>query len=736
MKISYKGRGINDICTLQINPRVTDLDLSNNHIIEIKCLEPLILLQRLSLSGNRRYGERRGMGPRDDEWLGVVLREHDNPELHIHEIKGLDTLFYLEYLNLHDAKIKRIQGFDNNTRLKTLILSSNKVEDILGLAHLVDLEELNLRRNNITDIRALTSLTKLKKLHLGENHITDISPLSNLTQLQMLDLYQNRISSMIGLENLTHLEELYLGNNGITEIQGLDNCTRLRRLSLNGNQIKRIQGLDYLIQLEELYLGENQINEIKGLTNLTQLKRLDLHNNGEGIFSDNKIKEIKGLESLFNLEFLDLRENWITELKGLDSLVNLKGLHLGNNKITELKGLENLRELTYLDLSYNPLDINCLGRLLKYKKEGYLPKLNKVNLNETNIDWFDIKAGNIAWKLKQLGVDIEASEVRYTPPQNETESNLQDYLHAKLGLADEYVEALVSQFPTKENLQLLVQDPQVSANKVFHVRTKDGRKLLIKLETNPTKAKVEQAANYYLSRDPYFSDFIVGADVLTPVEFGEVYLLVQEDVSDSPEAKLRRPLKYYLGRMAMLHAKGYEALVREGIQIPQVRMRTFNELADCLEQKECEDFISWSKLKAIKGQYEESRAILTEGSSCLILKDPREDNRKGKFFIDLENLSIGEPSIDMFMTLYDTALNLSEPQREKYCDYFYRCLCQETGSEYTSIGSQLFFEKVRRHAMMIVGGSELNALLKPEQLRDPLKRKRAILCADMMGIRA
>jgi hypothetical protein len=141
------------------------------------------------------------------------------------------------------------------------------------------------------------------------------------------------------------------------------------------------------------------------------------------------------------------------------------------------------------------------------------------------------------------------------------------------------------------------------------------------------------------------------------------------------------------------------------------------------------------KVREGKNIYIESRAILTETNNhSLILKDPRQDNRIGRYIIDLENLSLGDSSIDLFMTLYEPAIRLSEEDRECYCDLYYHYYCEEKGIEYRKQDSKAFFDKVRGAAMRIVSGSELIALLKKNQFQDSGKRERALFFAHRMGI--
>ncbi len=60
----------------------------------------------------------------------------------IGEIKGLDALWKLEYLDLWHNKIKKVSGLDALTSLKSLILNRNEISKIEGLDSLRNLEIL------------------------------------------------------------------------------------------------------------------------------------------------------------------------------------------------------------------------------------------------------------------------------------------------------------------------------------------------------------------------------------------------------------------------------------------------------------------------------------------------------------------------------------------------------------------------------------------------------------------
>jgi len=779
MRAEYSNKKIRDISELKLDPNITVLDLSDNIIEKIIGLEHLTELIELYLDRNRialienldasKKLEVLSMNGDSNEGWGIIgvkeigsglenlteLRRLSLRYPGFTKIKGLDKLRKLEVLDIQDGGLEEISGLDNLTSLKELDLSCTgqrgylkTIPEIKGLDNLVNLRKLDLSNNLIKEIKGLNNLRNLEELNLSSNEIPKIKGLDNLSNLKVLVLtssiiYSESIQTIEGLDNLKQLQELYLSGNRITEIKGLDNLTNLKRLSLGHNSITEIKGLDKLVSLQVLDLSGNrlwrenklidsnyrlwdQISEIKGLDNLTNLEELYI--------SDNSIKKIEGLDRLVNLKKLYLPKNQITEIENLDKLTDLEELNLWGNSISEIKGLENLFNLREINLSDNPLGIACLEKLLEYKHKGYLPKLESINLVGTKIDWYDIKAGNLAWELKKLGIEIKGDNVKYIPPTPYKKESLEEHLSKKLGLDDRFVSSVVSWFEKEGTLENLSKNSQISANKVFRVKTKEGKPLVIKITSDKRKAEVEQAANFYLPQNERFQ-FIVPADNPTPFEYNLLYVTSQYDVSEHPDAQSSMDLAYYLKSMAILHAHGAEILRNAGVNIQHVRVRDSYKLIDEISERDKKILTKYLDLSRLdRKRYDEYAArLLQSGNSSLILKDPRSDNRKGKFLIDLENLSIGDSSMDLVMFTHDTALGMQEEERRGVCNLYYRLYCEEKGIEHTEAGFKRFLDNFDA-ALYVVAGSELNALLKEGQINDPEKLKRLILFARKIGV--
>ena len=103
---------------------------------------------------------------------GVLILDLSNQGIRdISEIKGLDKLTNLRYLNLNRNQIIEIKGLDNLRILQTLSLENNNISEIKGLDNLNLLENLLLSGNNISQIKGLGNLTSLKRVELRDNPV-------------------------------------------------------------------------------------------------------------------------------------------------------------------------------------------------------------------------------------------------------------------------------------------------------------------------------------------------------------------------------------------------------------------------------------------------------------------------------------------------------------------------------------------------------------------------------------
>ena len=98
---------------------------------------------------------------------------------HIVEIKNLNKCTLLEELRMSNNRIERVKmGLSGLQNLKFLDLSMNKIKMMEGLSSLVALEKLVLYGNEISEVQGLESCGKLKVIDISRNRIT--TTLSNI----------------------------------------------------------------------------------------------------------------------------------------------------------------------------------------------------------------------------------------------------------------------------------------------------------------------------------------------------------------------------------------------------------------------------------------------------------------------------------------------------------------------------------------------------------------------------
>jgi dynein assembly factor 1 len=94
--------------------------------------------------------------------------------------------------------VQRIEGLQDNVKLKSLYLQENLISKIEGLITLSDLYSLNLSDNIIHKIEGLSGLKSLQNLQLKRNRIgrggiEDLVGLLECPSVSVLDISENSI---------------------------------------------------------------------------------------------------------------------------------------------------------------------------------------------------------------------------------------------------------------------------------------------------------------------------------------------------------------------------------------------------------------------------------------------------------------------------------------------------------------------------------------------------------------
>ena len=300
--LDLSENSISDLSPLLSLTELSYLDVHENVVTDISVAGYLQKLMSLDASGNelsggldsvaalpaleKLYLKNTGL---TDESLTLLGGAQSLRELNIEDNdltkKGVDALteslskcsitagdlYYTVQLGAHEyrsdtasitelsAGVKSLEGLENFTELKSLVLTNNSVSDISPLRDLEKLETLDLYANSVSDLAPLRSHTALKRLDLYANSVSDLAPLSGCAGLEELSLGCNDLKKLTGLSALTKLKRLSLEDNRITDLEPLSGLTSLEYLNLNDNELYDLTPLYSLRNLKYLYIQGNAL---------------------------------------------------------------------------------------------------------------------------------------------------------------------------------------------------------------------------------------------------------------------------------------------------------------------------------------------------------------------------------------------------------------------------------------------------------------------------------------------
>ena len=401
-------------------PDIVKLDLSENHITNIKPLKNLKNLEEvdicdINITNLEPLSELTGL---------IYLNLHSN--LRIDSLRPLSKLVNLQTLALKSVQVGGyIDILESMKDLRCLDLINCGVQDsdLIIIGELQNIQQLNLSYNLLSDISTVELPQNIRELNLSRNQIIDLSPLSNMYNLKTLNLRYNSIENIDPLSELTGLTYLNLRNNRIQNIDSLSELTGLNYLNLHSNsQIKSIRPLEGLVKLETLILENINVgDDVCALEFMSGLTRLNL--------SNCHVSHIQPLNNMLNLEILNLRDNSISNIKPLTQLKALTYLNLHSNSqiesIQPLAGLVNLQTLVLRNVHVGE-EIEALGSLKA------LTRLNLRNcgISDTTV-LSELLAASALQDQPQQGVfaDINLLENDLSSLEDDPSAPIRPYWH-------------------------------------------------------------------------------------------------------------------------------------------------------------------------------------------------------------------------------------------------------------------------------------------------------------------
>lgn len=343
--LTLSGHSFKDISEISALSNIQSIQLLGTSVVSIDSFKNLSKINSLVISDTKTLQSVDGVGEM------TKLTDLDLSNNGLVNIGELNNLVNLKHLYLNNNEIVYFPSINQLRYLETLDISHNNIiqlgEDLSGLSNLT---HLNASYNRIQDLSTLDDLNSLEELDLSYNNLgavgIGISPnfdsLENAPNLSILKLNNNNLTSIEGLRDRTiNLEELHLENNQLTDITPISEYTGIETLVLYNNNIVNISGLSGMTSLSSIDLSFNNILNMDDLRLIPNLQYVDLNHNNISIIPDIST-------SWDELLSLNLSSNALTDTSGVEGHPTLQNLYLFDNGLTEIEGISNLPQLRTL----------------------------------------------------------------------------------------------------------------------------------------------------------------------------------------------------------------------------------------------------------------------------------------------------------------------------------------------------------------------------------------------------
>lgn len=162
------------------------------------------------------------------------LKVLDLSNNYITDMSCLDGLSELESICFDNNNISDISFMRSMTHLKHISGNNNSISDISVLSGMTELKNVFLGDNYITDISPLKNSRGLVYVGFDEAQIGDIEVLSGMTELKMAGFSGCNLESIEPLRGCKSLELVYFGRNSLTDVSPLTSCN-IKELYLDNN---------------------------------------------------------------------------------------------------------------------------------------------------------------------------------------------------------------------------------------------------------------------------------------------------------------------------------------------------------------------------------------------------------------------------------------------------------------------------------------------------------------------
>ncbi len=209
---------------------------------ELPNLTPLryLDLEELYISTNRH--ELRGLEPVSELLINALFIERCLiTENTVSELEDFGfNLEILEFGNcVLDIDDPNAFSFLESTCIEKLSITSVNLENTSFLQTMSFLEVLNLRKCGLKNIDDIVGNDSIEELYINENDIKDMSKIRKLKKLKILDIRRNfYINTIEFIQGLNNLEKLYISDCQLDKVEYIRNLPNLNYLKIENLGVK------------------------------------------------------------------------------------------------------------------------------------------------------------------------------------------------------------------------------------------------------------------------------------------------------------------------------------------------------------------------------------------------------------------------------------------------------------------------------------------------------------------
>ncbi len=216
---------------------LTELDLGNNTVRDLRALGGMKHLQTLNLAHNALI---------DLSVLAelTALRELDVSYNSLLSVAPLAALQELRVLDISHNELTTLSGLENLTALTQLCATDNLLVDLNALSSCTELVKLDVSNNTLLDIDPLTAMKRLEELDFSNNEVSELPAFSADCALWTIRGEYNQLSDLSALAGLSALSYVYMDHNeAISSVDCLGSCAMLVLVSVYGSAVSDVQTL-------------------------------------------------------------------------------------------------------------------------------------------------------------------------------------------------------------------------------------------------------------------------------------------------------------------------------------------------------------------------------------------------------------------------------------------------------------------------------------------------------------